>query len=879
MRTPLACSLLPMALGVLCINTALSGQNGYSIQNGKVIVNTSEHWSQWQTVAKTIQITDEGVQPTFIRKNTTVEIDGAKVLTPGINAVANAAEFNGGILDAGSNLLDAADLMDGRMDTFWEPDLSDPLRDWWVQIDLGRIVSASKIILKFVEEDLGDPFLQFKVSTSQGERLLGPLIFRKRFSTNSPIKSKREFEIDLTSQLPTKWPLVRGDFTGDVIRYVNIGITDSDFNKARQVSQTTYESLGPNKQGDIEYFRQEASGRLRLLEGREDWDALENTDKQGPIIYYRKELPRLAEIEVWSIGDNIGIGVLERGGSVTSFENNGAEGVVVDGDIYSTVTTPYWPAQGGYNPDRLLPSEPPIVERELIIDLAGAFFLDNIRTLQASSSPPGAFRAYRIQLSDGSTNAGGSLAWKTIGGYENISGSEKYHDFKFPISKVKYFSFTYRLHVRGGRHGLSEVQLFGEGFMPETQITSVFPGDSPFIELGNKAKNLASIEWDADIPPNTDIILQTKTGDTVNQITQYFKKNGELYPGTAEEAAAAHASDLKFFGEASVGPVIIETIPGDDWSGWSQRYFNSGDKISSPSPRKYVAIRATLLTDDPLIAPTLHSIQLNFVTPVNKSVIGEILPFQLETIGTKQQFSYFIRSTFNADSRGFDDILIEAPKGVKLQFKQATVDVTGQTKVSYTAASEAFSVIRDDADSLWIRLPAPIKTTSGTALTELQFEATIFGFATYFNGYTGNSAFEKSWQRVEDGDANGITDSERTAVLALKKGDILGDIDLKRQIITPNNDGINDVIEVDFSLMRLSSSTALTAQIYDLSGRLIRQVRNESITAGRHTVAWTGIDDSGALVPPGIYLLRIDIDVDSNSSKSTTANHLVHVTY
>ena len=132
---------------------------------------------------------------------------------------------------------------------------------------------------------------------------------------------------------------------------------------------------------------------------------------------------------------------------------------------------------------------------------------------------------------------------------------------------------------------------------------------------------------------------------------------------------------------------------------------------------------------------------------------------------------------------------------------------------------------------------------------------------------------------MEDGDANGITDSERTAVLALKKGDILGDIDLKRQIITPNNDGINDVIEVDFSLMRLSSSTALTAQIYDLSGRLIRQVRNESITAGRHTVAWTGIDDSGALVPPGIYLLRIDIDVDSNSSKSTTANHLVHVTY
>ena len=240
-------------------------------------------------------------------------------------------------------------------------------------------------------------------------------------------------------------------------------------------------------------------------------------------------MPRLAEVEVWSIGDNIGLGTLARGGNVTSFENNGAEGVVVDGDIYSKERAPYWPAQGGYNPDRMLPSDPPVVERQLIVDLAGAFFLDNIRVLQASSSPPGAFRAYRVQLSDGSTNAGGSLAWIDIGGFDNINGSEKYHDFKFPLTKVKFFSFTYRLHVRAGRHGLSEVQFFGEGFLPETQITSTFAGASPFIELGRSPQNLASIEWDADVPLGTDLILQTRTGNTVEQITYYYKKNGDLY--------------------------------------------------------------------------------------------------------------------------------------------------------------------------------------------------------------------------------------------------------------------------------------------------------------------------------------------------------------
>ena len=879
MRPNWSFMVLPISLGVLISSAALWGQNGYSIQNGQVIIDSPQQWSQWQATEKTIQITDEGVQPTFIRKSTVLDIDGEEVVVPGINAVANAIELGGGIRNAGSNFLDATNLMDGRMDTYWQPDTSDPLRDWWVQIDLGRIVSANKIVLKFVDEDLGDPFLQFGVSTSQGEQLLGPFIFRKRFRTDKPIKDQREFEIDLTAQLPTRWIDVRGDFTGDVIRYVSVNITASDFGKSQEVSPEVYQALEPNQQGDIEYFRRESTGKVRLLDAKEDWDALAGTDKQGPIVYYRRELPRLAEVEVWSIGDNIGLGTLARGGNVTSFENNGAEGVVVDGDIYSKERAPYWPAQGGYNPDRMLPSDPPVVERQLIVDLAGAFFLDNIRVLQASSSPPGAFRAYRVQLSDGSTNAGGSLAWIDIGGFDNINGSEKYHDFKFPLTKVKFFSFTYRLHVRAGRHGLSEVQFFGEGFLPETQITSTFAGASPFIELGRSPQNLASIEWDADVPLGTDLILQTRTGNTVEQITYYYKKNGDLYEGTSEEAAEAHATDLKFFGEASVGPVVTETIPGPDWSGWSQRYFNSGDNISSPSPRRFVAIRATLLTNNPLIAPTLRSLNLNFVTPVTQTLIGEVLPLQVEEIGSKQEFSYFVRSTFDTNSSGFDDILIEAPAGVEMQFKQATVEVTGQPTVTYTAQSEGLEVVVDRADSLWIRLPAPIKAARGTALIELQFEATIFGFTSFFNGSLGHSSFKNSWQRVEDGDANGIADSEKTVVLALEGGQVLGGIGPGSEMITPNGDGINDEMALDFLLMRVRTETPLRAQIFDLSGRLVRQLRDEPIAAGQHTLAWTGIDASGALVPPGIYLLRIDIDVDSSASKGTRVNRLVHVVY
>ncbi len=311
----LVCSALTLSATYPCW-----GQEGYSLEPGRVVVDSREHWEFWHAAAHTVQISDEGVKPAFIRKHTRLEIDGGEVVVPGINA----AEFGGGVLNAGSNRPSDTDVMDGRMDTFWEPDASDLLRDRWLQIDLGRTVSATRIVLKFVAEELGDPFLQFRVTTSQGQKtpIGGQLIFRTRFTTDKSNKSTRVIEIDLTKQLPSRWPDARGDFTGDVIRYVGVGITDSDFGRGRQVSQSEYDSPPADQQGEIDYFRRETSGKDRLLDGKEDWDALAGTERQGPVVYYRREIPRLAEIEVWTIGDNIGTGVLERGGRVIAAGEN-----------------------------------------------------------------------------------------------------------------------------------------------------------------------------------------------------------------------------------------------------------------------------------------------------------------------------------------------------------------------------------------------------------------------------------------------------------------------------------------------------------------------------------------------------------------------------
>ena len=165
----------------------------------------------------------------------------------------------------------------------------------------------------------------------------------------------------------------------------------------------------------------------------------------------------------------------------------------------------------------------------------------------------------------------------------------------------------------------------------------------------------------------------------------------------------------------------------------------------------------------------------------------------------------------------------------------------------------------EGADSLWVRLPAAIKTTNGSALVELQFEATIFGFNTFFIGSAGHSDFENSWQRVDDGDANGIPDIETTVVLALERGEVLGDIDIDASV-TPNGDGVNDELTVAFSLMRIGAVTPVLVEVYDLSGRLISTLHDSPMPTGRHSLFWSGVNQSGERVPPGLYLLRIEVD-------------------
>ncbi|UCD39231.1 MAG: carboxypeptidase regulatory-like domain-containing protein [Fidelibacterota bacterium] len=59
-------------------------------------------------------------------------------------------------------------------------------------------------------------------------------------------------------------------------------------------------------------------------------------------------------------------------------------------------------------------------------------------------------------------------------------------------------------------------------------------------------------------------------------------------------------------------------------------------------------------------------------------------------------------------------------------------------------------------------------------------------------------------------------------------------------------------------VFELPKAGAVSLKIYDLTGKLIRTLVNESRSAGYHRVVWDGKDGGGALVATGVYFYRIE---------------------
>ena len=970
-------------------------RTGYRLTNNAIVVDNHRHWQRWSVPVHAVDLNPDGsVTPhrfrdrfnilddreTFTRtlpglkrskgetailnvdSTETLDVRGEIILDRKDNPIYTYF-LRPGISRVGSNPEAAANVLDGDPSTWWEPDPRDPVEDWWLEIDLGRVVPVDTLRLHFVEEDLGDPFRQFRLLAAPDQEPVAQDADRIDFfrvgGTEAPNESRRTFSFD--------FPLHRSssEWTGRMVQTIRVVVTDSRQGRGQLLDgEEAWLALDPGDRGDILYYIRDLAGTEEPVE-REVYESL-GADRQGRRDYYRRERPRLADVEIWGAGDNISPGIIEGGGSVFLTGGTFAPGPGFDGDFSTNFLHLVW--------------SPTIDRGVLTVDLAATFWLDAMRI--STSRPRPYIDGYIVRASDGSLDASGRINWtrisprsredNSVSGFQNLLDPYDLAPLRF--LEVSIVSVDPRR--RGGYNTgptIAEYQLFSKGHPAEVLLTS------DLIELPGP-RHFGAITWEADVPPGTGMEIRTRSGDLLGRIVRYFDRQGQ------EIAYTAWKNLIGSF----KGPVDTTLVPTAGWSSWSRAYEHQGDRVTSPGLRRFAQIQVRLTTTDRDLAAAIRSIRVELLNPVAERILAEITPTEVPAVGRIDTFDVFLQPRFisrPSPSLGFDELLLSMPASGRMELIEMEIDggregerrlfTRGPDGGYADGGGDRLSVVRQRADSIWVRLADTVTLLPDTSRAyyritadSMQVPVTQDGIllsaaswglldddeqgkvlyfrrlesgeleetdqrsweeldeserlARYFrvqkgdgaqypfddrgdsldasdysrlsrdergrvvgpgprvrvrfqapvllNGTTLNLAVrnagadpEARWQSVEAGDAVPDLESNTLTLSVPLEGEVVEEVTISPNPFSPNGDLINDQTEIGLSIYRITDPRSLRVSVYTLAGR--RVWREERVVApGLQSLSWDGRDSGGNLVPPGIYIVKLHLDVDTGDS-------------
>ena len=833
------------ALALLCPSSIpLFSEQGYSFGANQIVAETREHWEAWDVNAGISWITPDGsVSPRFLRKRVNVAPEAPQY----------EVKVKGGVL-AGSNEHLAHHLIDGDPATWWEPDLDRPQEDWWVQLRLGRLVVVQKIVLRFVDEEEGEPFLQFDTLGwrfpppwgSVKYTLLGTDVARfwSLYKTDRPNRTRRVFEIQ-----PQVTTSTSEEFQGEPLDVLHILVTDSAADRMREVAPDTWEALPAGSRGAVEYYRK--GGVRQTLTTRESYEAL-SPERQGRIRYYRRERPRLAEVEVWTWGDNLNYNRGRHGGRTFLWLD--AQQEESRGKIYSLANLV---TDANYTTGPSLWSKGTTYFLE---DLGTQFWVERVQYLTQESHITG------LEVSDGTLAPDGSVEWTELveGKPYRPAGQDQFQQSSaFQIEPTRVRHLRSRIRSRGA---ILEVLIYGEGYVAEVALTSEPIGM-------RRHQSFVSIEWEADTPVGTWVEIATRTGDRLREELTYYDSDGlEVTPERYK----------KRLPRPKQGEIVSRMVPDSDWSPWTRPYLEPGEEVKSPL-RKYLQIRARVMADTlSKYGPpaSLHAIRVNLTDLYAEKLIGEVWPRFVERIGEPEERSFFIRPRFTRNDQGFDQFRITAtaPTTMELvEVRSGTLEDFAKEETERWLPAD-LEITASGADTLQFRLPSPIR--QGVELVEVRIRPTIYGHSAAFEAGVKATGAAGTWQRVEIGNAAEHAPSESNVVVALGDNAALTALRVEPSVVTPNGDGVNEAAVFRFSVNRLHSETAVKLSIYDLGGRLVyRRSAERAEPRGRYALEWRGEGMKGGLVPPGTYLARVELPAYSERAQQTSLTRILRVAY
>ncbi len=726
-------------------------------------IDSRSQWEEWAFPAGLLRFDSGGSLTTVrFRGETNVAPESPRYTHEGIGGVTHT----GGVWKVGSGAATASRVIDGDAGTFWQPDPTDPLEDWWLEVNLGRSIPVTRIKLVFPDEEGARPLRQFRVFGSSGER-------------RSPVAELFAFE------------LVGGTTRFNESREVEFRVPAIADDTTIVVGAAGADTAG---QRPTEYRM------LQFVRVRADMKSPEAS---------------LAEVEVYTIGDNVALGTAERGGTVV--EETGRGTVMADGDYNSS-----WSLQS---------SRAEKIRWEW--DLGALFWLD--RLILVGAPPSSSFRRildHEFLVSDGSRTLTGALDFDLLAdfetGPEHGTGAQEIQYLFARPRPVRFMSAVFD----GPPGDIVEVPVYAVGHPALVEMTS------GFIDLGAAAgdrrpKQVEQIVWDADLPAGTQVQVRTRSGNELAERTIYFHRDGS-------EITREKWETLNSFLRGD--PVNFIDV-GADWSSWSSLYQFTGQGFLSPSPRRFLQMKIILSSDRPEATPTLHAVGIEFEEAFVAGATGRVEP-RTAGPGEPVSFTYTLQPDFRSGDPGFDRIRVRTPS--RPDADSLRVTVAGQV-----VEPQAVVLGRD---SILVDLPGTVRRDT----VELRLHTRLWDNPTLFAAAVGRRARPGLWQSV-DADGQLATSVFFPAVPGVE--DLLQNLSVEPGVVTPNGDGTNDDLRLRFAVINVANDPRVW--IYDLRGHRVRSLEGQVAADGFHEFRWDGMDASGARVPPGTYLAQVRVETES----------------
>lgn len=534
----------------------------------------------------------------------------------------------------------------------------------------------------------------------------------------------------------------------------------------------------------------------------------------------------------------------------------------------------------------------------LALDLGGRFGVNKLRffprnTVFPSPTTPyqGDFlKNFEVHINDGNelTQAGNPI-WQL---YETRANNAE------PVTEIvidppRLLRFLRLRATSSIPFEIEKIQVFGEGFFPTVRYYS------PVIDMGTPA-NWGKMRWVQRLignSSNVDMQIRSRSGNDATPLA-YTRKRVGLQD--AEEIALSVDDPTQplerreYLALPEKGGQSDEwergTVRDDlaNWSPWTPPYSSEegtseeGTLLLSPGPRRFIQFRVDFLSEDLETSYVLEQLSLDYTSPpLADELIGEVFPREVEA-ATDVSMVYALRADMGSGQvQGFDAFEMSTSSRVKRVQRIEILDGSGDTVIDHAFAVQDAPAVegdvaieRIDDGGFSLRFP---RVADDNSVVKVYFVARMLSFSTTFAGRALLKE-EEAFQNVVSGDAAvldaaDVSYESGVTVLspAVNSGSLVGRIDMSSGVLTPNGDAANDRVAIGFEVLAVVGQARLTVDVFDLSGRRMRRLFEGDGGNGTYDsarvpeLAWDGRDDRGALVPPGMYAIKVQVQGDARA--------------